>query len=480
MTKNRTRDLFSLLMLLVIVCVASTLAPGQTFSVLYNFGTNSGDLTDPLGFIAQGHDGNLHSTADGGGAYGYGAIFRITPAGTLTRLYSFDSALGPGESGLVLATDGNFYGTTEGSGGGSSGALFKVTPSGTLTVLYTFQGPDGSDPVAPPIRATDENFYGTTALGGAHSLGTVYKLTSSSTLTTLHSFDGTHGEIPYAPLVQGLDGNFYGTTSSGGSKCQLCGVVYKITPGGKFTVIYNFDGTHGAGPTLGSLIQGSDGSFYGTTTEGGPKGYGNVFKITPTGKLTVLYNMNGTTDGWQPNAGLLLATDGNFYGSTAYGGSSNNNNCNPSTGPGCGIIFQITPNGAYKVLHNFDSTAGQLPYATLLQHTNGILYGDTYQGGTGTQCGTFGCGVFYSLNMGLKSFVSLVSTTGKVGKTVEILGQGFKGTTAVSFNGVPAAFKVVSNTYMTAVVPIGATTGFITVMTPKTKLKSNKKFRVIT
>jgi uncharacterized repeat protein (TIGR03803 family) len=263
-------------------------------------------------------------------------------------------------------------------------------------------------------------------------------------------------------LVQGTDGNLYGTTTGyyGGN-----GSVFKITTSGKFTTLYNFDGTHGAGP-YATLVQGSDGNFYGTTGAGGSSNAGVVFKITPNGTLTVLHNMNGTSDGTSPWAGLVQATDGNFYGVNTAAGTTNN-----------GTIFKISPTGSFSVLYNFDGTTGSEPSVTLFQHTNGILYGVTYGGGIGTECG---CGVFYSLNLGLKPFVSLLPNSAKVGKTIEILGQGFKGTTRVSFNGTPATFKVVSSTYLTVVVPKGATTGFVAVTTPKSKLKSNRKFRVIT
>ena len=243
-------------------------------------------------------------------------------------------------------------------------------------------------------------------------------------------------------------------------------MVYKITASGMLTVLYDFDGTHGSAPT-DPLVQGNDGNYYGTTWSGDSFGYGVAFQITPTGTLTVLHNMNGTSDGGYPEAGLIQAADGTFYGVNPGGAGANN----------YGTIFKINPKGSFSILHQFDFTAGATPYPTLLQHTKGILYGDTSHGGTGTACFN-NCGTFYGLNAGFKPFVSLVSTSGKVGKTIEILGQGFIGTTGVSFNGTAATFKVVSNTYMTAKVPSGATTGFVTVTTPQRKLTSNKKFRV--
>ena len=463
--------------LFALAIFAASLVHAQTSSVLYNFGSNGGDPINPqwLDVVAQGRDGNMYSTAFGG-AIGAGAMFKITPSGTLTVPYSFDTTDQSPFSGLTLGTDGNFYGTTAGGGTSGMGTVFKITPSGTVTLLHSFSGGDGNQPYAPPIEGTDGNFYGTTQQGGTNIYdGTVYKITPSGKFTSLYSFDDTHGYYPIAPLVQGTDGNFYGTTVDGGANPNY-GVVYKITASGKLTVIYNFDGTHGGQP-FGPLVQGNDGNFYGTTTSFGSKGAGVVFKITPAGKLTVLHNINGTTDGTEPLAGLVQATDGNFYGSTIQGGNSTN--CSG----GCGTIFMISPIKPYpyKVLYNFDGTTGQSPQVTLIQHTNGTLYGDTQEGGTGNvnPCTVGNCGVFYRLNIGAVPFASLVSTSGKVGKTVGILGQGFtKKTTSVSFAGTAATLTYYSTTYIAATVPNKATTGSVTVTTPSGKLTSNKMFRV--
>jgi uncharacterized repeat protein (TIGR03803 family) len=470
MTKNRIYDLFPVAMLIMTIAAATTIAQAQNFSVLYNFGTKSGDPYNPqnAGVVARGRDGNLYTTAPRGGTSGSGTVFKITPGGTLTVVYSFDGAHGETPyGGLTLGTDGNFYGTTYYGGASNHGTVFKVTPSGSLTLLYSFtNGTDGAFPSAPPIQGADGNFYGTTAQYIDGGPGSLYKITRSGKFTTLYTFDVTHGSEPYAPLVQGTDGNFYGTTNIGGA--HGFGEVFKVTPEGKLSVLYNFDLTHGAYPYC-PLVQGSDGDFYGTTYDGGSHNGGVVFKITATGKFTVLHNINNSTDGARPNAGLVQATDGNFYGVNSSGGTAND-----------GTIFKLSPTNAYKVLYDFDGTEGATPLVTLFQHTNGVLYGDTEIGGTGSvnPCTVGQCGVFYSWNLGLKPFVSLVSTFGKVGQTVEILGQGFTGTKGVSFNGTTAIFKVSSDTYLTATVPNGATSGSVTVGTPGGTLTSNKTFRV--
>lgn len=202
--------------------------------------------------------------------------------------------------------------------------------------------------------------------------------------------------------------------------------------------------------------------------------FGSVFKITSTGTLTVLHDMNGSPDGSNTFAGLVQATDGNFYGANQSGG--NGSNCSDN----CGTLFQVTPAGGFTVIHTFENNDGAYPVATLFQHTNGILYGATNGGGITTgSCAPFGCGVFYSLNNSLPAFVSLVPYQGKVGSFVEILGQGFTSSTTVSFNGTPATATVVSGTYLKAFVPSGATTGFVTVTTSSGTLTSNRQFLVV-
>jgi uncharacterized repeat protein (TIGR03803 family) len=482
MTSTRISQLSIVVTLMLVI--AAGVVQAQTFSVLYDFGSNSGDPSRPAysGIIAQGRDGNLYSTAPAGGTC-CGALFQITPAGNLKVIHNFTGSSNDGafpQGGLTLGTDGNLYGTTYEGGSVTAGAVFKVTPGGTATTLHSFTGgSDGAYPYAPPVEGNDGNFYGTTTAGGNTTVcgsgcGTIYKITPAGVLTTLYEFDITHGYEPYGPLVLGTDGNFYGTTPAGTT--ANAGVVFKITPAGKFTLLFSFDSTHGETPFAG-LVQGADGNFYGTTIYGGSVGGGVVFKITPSGKLTVLHNINGTTDGARPYGGLVLASDGNFYGANSNGGTVNSN-----CADGCGTVFKITPKGAYSVLYKFDYTTGATPYITPFQHTSGLVYGDSQVGGSGNvnPCSTGNCGVFYSWkSTSLPAFVSLLPYSGKVGKVVEFLGQGFvSGKTTVSFNGTAAKSTVVSSTYLTAAVPNGATTGSVTVTTSGVKLASNKIFRV--
>jgi uncharacterized repeat protein (TIGR03803 family) len=277
--------------------------------------------------------------------------------------------------------------------------------------------------------------------------------------------------------VEGSDGDLYGLTTLGGTNCPSdgCGTVFKIALDGTLVTLHSFDGNAGSSP-IGALTQGRDGDFYGTTAGGGnlacgsPGGCGTVFKISPSGIFSTLYTFCVQTncpDGAVPDMGvngLLPATDGNFYGVTQIGGANND-----------GTIFKITPGGKLTTLRSFSGSDGAEPWAAPIQATNGILYGTTAYGGT-NRCS---CGTVYSLNVGLRPFVAFIHAVGRVGQTGGILGQGFTGTTSVMFNGIPSHFTVVSDTFIKATVPQGATTGYITVTTPSGVLKSNVRFRVI-
>jgi uncharacterized repeat protein (TIGR03803 family) len=360
-----------------------------------------------------------------------------------------------------LGTDGNFYGSTYSGGTSNAGTLFRITPNGTLATLYNFAGGnDGANPWAPPVPAWDGNFYGTTTNGGTDACGTAYRITLKGKLTTLFEFTGAPngGCHPIAPLIQAADGNLYGTTQYGGANNS--GTVFKMTLSGSVTLLYSFDNAFNYQPQA-ALIQGSDGNFYGTAPFGGTSKAGLVFKITPKGVFTVLHSLNGTTDGAAPYAGLAQATDGNLYGVSEKAGNL------------YGTIFKLTTKGKFSVIHNFNSADGNKPGVAIIQHTNGVLYGNTQDGGD-----IHNTGVFFRVKISATPFVSLLPILGKVGATIDILGQGFTGTTKVSFNAVSANFTVVSNTYLTAVVPAGATTGPVTVTTPSGTLTSNKVFHV--
>jgi uncharacterized repeat protein (TIGR03803 family) len=388
------------LRLLVAAAAVALVAPPATtaqptYTVVHSF-ANGADGAGPVAALIQATDGNFYGTTDGGGSQLAGTVFTITPAAAHTVLHSFGN---PGDAkdpkaALIQATDGNFYGTTPDGPDSGFGTVFKMTPAGGVTILHAFtEGVDGGDPLAPLIQASDGNFYGTTHDGGSGGNGTVFRMTPSGVVTVLHAFTGgTDGGLPFAALVQATDGNFYGTTriggATGGTPCSACGTVFQMTPAGTLTVLHTFTGTDGALP-LTALIQATDGNFYGTTYQSGSFNGGTVFKMTPAGTVTVLHQFAGGADGANPWAALIEATDGNFYGTTVFGGGGN---CSG----GCGTVFKMTPAGTVTVLYAFTGgTDGAAPMASLLQATDGNLYGTTVSGGRVN----VGAGVVFALKI---------------------------------------------------------------------------------
>jgi uncharacterized repeat protein (TIGR03803 family) len=342
--------------------------------VLWNFGFGT-DGEYPLGTLIFGSDGNLYGTTEFGGDSIFGTLFKVTSDGAVSVFSSFagGSEGSDVEGGVNQGTDGNFYGTTYEGGADNLGTVFKVTPSGVITTLWSFgAGADGQLPLSGLVQGKDGNFYGTTGSGGSTGYGTVFKVTPAGVETILWNFGtGMDGFFPQAGLIQGSDGNFYGTTSLGGTNGR--GTVYKVTPNGTETVLWNFDFVTGTEP-MGSLTQGIDGNFYGTVAGGGSIGGGTVFKITPDGMLTVLYNFGNVPDGSDPWVGLVRGSDGNFYGTTISGGTINNS----------GTIFKVTPDGAETVLWDFGfgGNGGFTTISALVQGPDGNFYGTTNGQGT--------------------------------------------------------------------------------------------------
>ena len=470
----------------LLLCVAGR-ASAQTFTVLTSLGTVAppGGGGNLVWSLVQGLDGNFYGTTNGGGGVcannpfaTCGTVFKVTPAGKLTVIHEFCqngcTDGGAPFSGLFLSPSGNFYGTTTLDLVNHGGTVYSITPSGTVTSLVSFTGGGGQGTPYGPVTEVNGNFYGITALGGSAEDGTTYKLTPSGTLTTLHTFNGTNGnQVGLVPegLLQAPNGDFYGLTPFGTQNSNTCGTIFRMSTKGATTTLASFPntGAQGCEPS-GGLVLGPDGDFYGTTLSGGPAGDGNIFKVTPAGTLTALYNFcsqDNCADGSQPNAGMILGTDGNFYGTTISGGATNH-----------GSIFQLTPGGTFKVLYSFCSQAGcadgESSYSALIQATDGNFYGTTSDGGGGGNGGTA-----FKLSMGLAPFVESLPAYGKVGAQVKILGTDLTGTTGVTFDGITAAFKVESPTAILATVPAGATTGKIQVDTPGGTLVSNVVFRVL-
>ncbi|HZZ14485.1 MAG TPA: choice-of-anchor tandem repeat GloVer-containing protein [Candidatus Sulfotelmatobacter sp.] len=466
--------------ILSVFCGATAVAsPAQTFTTLLNFDMTNGAYPFHTSLV-QGLDGKIYGTASSGGADptpcrfnpGCGTLFEITTGGTLTKLLKLNGTDGISPyAGLVQTGNGTFYGTTNSGGANNAGTIFKIT-GGTLTTLYNFCAvascADGIGPESSLVQATNGSLYGTTNNGGATGDGTVFKITPQGALTTLHSFKGGDGTGPaFGALVEATDGNFYGTTQSGGTSSS--GTVFKMTAAGRLTTLHSFNGSDGTNPN--GVVQGTDGNLYGTTLLGGANGQGTVFEITTGGTLTTLYSFcvlgNPCPDGKSPGDGLVQATDGNFYGTTASGGAN-----------GSGTIYSITPGGTLTTIHSF-AGADVRPYTVLMQATDGNFYGTTEQGGLSNCSLGSGCGTVFSLSVGLTPFVKTNPTFGKVGWSISILGTNLTGASAVSFNGTAATtFTVISETEIKATVPSGATSGTIQVTTPGGILSSNVAFQV--
>jgi len=378
-------------------------------TILRSFGSSPTDGVEPNRLV-QGSDGNFYGTTDAGGTYGYGTefgtygygtVFRISPSGAYTILHSFADSPNDGSYpsgiGLVRGSDGNFYGATQQGGANVGiyngyGTVFRFNPSnpsGTYTILYSFgsQPNDGNYPSAAPVQGSDGNFYGTTFEGGTYGYGTVFRISPIGTYTILYSFAGppNDGNGPEGALVQGSDGNFYGATLYGGASGVVggasgWGTVFRFNPSnpsGSETILHSFAGPPTDGMYPGTLVQGSDGNFYGTTAGGGTSENGTVFRFNPSnpsGTYTFLHNFGDyPTDGVGPG-GLVQGSDGNFYGTTGSGGTNS---------PQYGTVFRISPSGTYTSLYSFvgSPTDGVGPNG-LFQGIDGYFYGTTGRGGS--------------------------------------------------------------------------------------------------
>jgi uncharacterized repeat protein (TIGR03803 family) len=312
--------------------------PSGTETVLWSFGSGS-DGDTPVGLIMDKH-GNLFGTTLGGGADNLGTVFEITPSGTETVLWNFGNGTDgtqPG-NGVILDNNGNLFGTTQTGGAYNGGTVYELTPSGTETILWSFG--NGNDGMAPDgtILNVNGTLYGTTRLGGGvPDSGTVWELSPSGTETVLHSFVTQEGGQPDGNVVMDAKGNLYGNCHTGGPNED--GTVFKLTPSGKLKVIHAFDGTDGINP-YALIVLDKKGNLYSTTHEGGTYNGGTVWESTRSGKLTVLWNLGNGTDGNETTSGVALDRQGNVYGMTQYGGTGI---CHKGTRPGCGVVFKVTP-----------------------------------------------------------------------------------------------------------------------------------------
>jgi uncharacterized repeat protein (TIGR03803 family) len=345
-------------------------AADATYTVLHKFVGGANDGSGSGANVTRDDAGNIYGTTDFGGVHGDGVVFKLAPDGTQTLLHSFAGSDGSApDGGVIVLGNGTIYGTTGSGGAGSNGVLFTITKKGKYKVLHDFASNDGAFLRGDLIRDKLGNLYGTALFGGVNGDGTVFKYGFDGTFTVLHAFNGTDGEFPEHGVVRDDAGNLYGVTAFGGADDN--GAVYKIASDGTYSTLYSFTGGADGGFLYGGLDIDKDGNLYGSTVDGGAHGAGTVFKLSPTGTLTTLYNFTGGTDGGGPEGDMLLAGK-NLYSTASAGGD-------PSCQ--CGAIYEITSKGKEKVLHAFLGTDGS-GYSAGLAQSQGILYGTTASGGT--------------------------------------------------------------------------------------------------
>ena len=466
-----------LMTLFLLGTVTAIGASAQTFKSLAQFNGQNGAKPDSA--LTQGPDGRLYGTTSSGSLQtnSLGTLFAMDTSGNLATLANFNDALNGATdySPFSLVPSGALLGS-------GKQIFYEVTSNGRFRIVDQ-DLPYGEGAL---VQGVDGSVFGVTVFGGApdcgyFGCGTAYKIDPQGHYHLLVTFpDGNNLYYPVG-LTLGHDANLYGITSF--SEEGELGHVFRMTPGGTLTVIYSFcsqqNCADGAYPS--DIIQGSDGYLYGVTFNGGSQvcksleyqgGCGILFRLSLSGDYTVLHTFCRQLpcgDGAYP-VWLIEGSDGALYGVTSVDGNAT---CN------CGTIFRVAKGGHFTTLYQFQTGDGYNP-AGIMQATSGLFYG-VQNAGPGYECGDgfTNCGLIYSLDTGLAPFVSVVRDFGRLGQSDSIIGQGFAGATAVAFNGTPATFTVVSDTFLTTNVPQGATTGYVTVTTPTGVLKSNVPFRVI-
>ena len=343
--------------------------PGVNLSTPFSF-AGGASAANPYSPLAIGKNGNYYGTSYLGGPTDDGTLYRFNTNGTITVLSALNYVNGSAPyAGLTLGKDGNYYGVTAAGGSFSNGVALRLSTANVQTTLAQFNGQNGQLPAAALVQGTDGIFYGTANGGGAYNYGTVFRMTTSGTISTLASFNYTDGSAPSPVLIQATDGNLYGTTEDGGTNGGY-GTVFRISATGQLTTLHSFNNSTDGGVPIAGVVQAADGNFYGVAIQGGTHGYGTVYEITADGVFTTLYAFSNSTDGGSPWGGLMVANDGNLYGTTQAGGKY-----------GFGTVFRLAPNGPVTTVAQFDGYNGANPSAAFLQGPDGNLYGTTLQGG---------------------------------------------------------------------------------------------------
>ncbi len=354
-------------LVLILLGLFSGRTSGQSYEIVHSFsvpglGTN--------GLVAAAN-GVFYGTTDSGGRYARGSIFRLEPSGggqfSVYELHTFFDLDGISPRGLARGPEGDFWGVTLVGGGAGVGCVFRIDESGHFTRVHRFNLDDGANPTGPPQAAVDQAVYGTTAGGGVNGKGTAYRVDLFGAFTKIHDFNGADGADPEGRLLFATDGFLYGTTAGGGA--NDLGTIFRMDLAGNVETLYSFSGADGKNPKTG-LVE-ADGSFYGTTFFGGASNWGTLFRRDPNGTVTVLHSFD-STDGAEPIAELVQALDGSltFFGTTSYGGPG-----------GWGTAFRMDAAGVVTTLHDFDLATGSTPGSPLILQLDGSLFGTTYYGG---------------------------------------------------------------------------------------------------
>ena len=453
------------------ILIAGSALPSQAQipapSLLYTFQGGTTDIYNPWGPIAQGRDGNLYGTGQArGSAANTGGVFKITPKGVETLLVAFPSTWINCGYGLTLATDGNFYGTCVLSGAHNVGFIFRVTPAGVLTDIYDFLNntTDACCPLGGLVLGANGDLYGTTGdYGSASSPQVAFSVSTAGVYKTLYTFsDGN--SIP-SVLSAGSDGTFYGTEANADGFGNVGG-VFRVAAGGTFKLLYGFvSSTDVYYPSTG-VIRATNGKLYGTTAfPSGTDGSGTLYDVTTGGVATDIYNFPSSLNFDEAANNMMQASNGSIYGASYNGG----------TGASGGLYKLTSANVFSSYSFASDSKMGGSPGGPLMQNTNGIIYGSNSSGNVTTG------GTLFQLNIGAKPFISLVTPvySGEEATKVGILGQGFTSKSVVEFGSTKATTTALTGTtFILATVPTGALTGDITVTTGSTILSTLASYKI--
>jgi uncharacterized repeat protein (TIGR03803 family) len=357
-------------------------AQAQTYSetVIYSFNGGAGGTEPLFSGVVRDEAGNFYGTTSSGGAFNFGTVFKVDPSGNETVLHSF----GEGFDGrtpygaLVMDESGNLYGTTVNGGNRNAechtgcGIVFEIDVAGNMKTLHRFSGPDGASPIGGLIRDTAGNLYGTAETGGRYHSGTIFKLDPTGAESVLYSFAGPpDGDYPEAGLILDAVGNLYGTTAGGGT--IGAGTVFELNASGHEIVLHSFGGTSDGSDPMAPLFRASNGDLYGTTFSGGAS-IGTIFKVDASGNEKVLHTFDGSS-GAYPEGALVSDSQGNLYGTTIQGGPG---------GIAGGILYEITLQGVFSPVYAFpgEPSGGGSPAGPLLMDSAGNFYGTTASGGT--------------------------------------------------------------------------------------------------